>query len=246
MARSGSNEDNVRISGEGRVAGGSYGAVTINGAGSIKGDIACSTFRVNGTATTDASVKADTAVVNGTASFGGEVQAGEMTVNGDASVTNGLGVGQLKVKGRLYVGGGIAAHDVDSKGELTVGGDCEADTFRAEGAFSVGGLLNAGTVDVRLYASSKVREIGGERVTVRQATGFATLFAIFSEKRLTAESIEADDVVLEFVTAKTVRGARVSIGEGCDIDLVEYTDRFDRSAGAVVRNANKVAATPEA
>jgi len=103
------NGKDARIAGEGQLSGGNYGAVTINGAGSIKGDVAASTFRINGAGNTDGSVKADVLVVNGSASFSREVQAAEMTVNGDASIAEGLGVSRLRVKGRLFVGGGLAA-----------------------------------------------------------------------------------------------------------------------------------------
>ena len=235
-----SDANDARIAGEGQLSGGTYGAVTINGAGSIKGDMVASTFRINGAGSTEGSVKADVLVVNGSASFGREVQVGEMTVNGDASVTEGVGVGRLKVKGRMFVGGGLAAHDVDVRGELTIKADCQADSLFAEGAFTVDGLLNAETVDIRLHAPSKVREIGGQKVSVREGRGVASIFLFFTEKRLTVDTIEADDIVLEYVTAKVVRGARVHVGQGCVIDLVEYTDRFDRGPGASVGNAVKV------
>jgi len=235
-----SEGNNARISGEGQLAGGTYGAVTINGAGSVKGDIACGTLRINGAGTAAGSVKADVLVVNGTASFGREIQAGEMTVNGDASITEGLGVGRLRIKGRCFVGGGIAAHEVDSKGELVVGTDCEADRFLAEGAFTIGGLLNADSIDIRLHASCKAREIGGDKITVRQGRGLASVITFFTDKRLTADSIEADEVDLEYVTAKVVRGKHVTIGEGCTIDLVEYVDDFKQGAGASVGSAVKI------
>lgn len=244
MVRSEGND--AKISGEGQLSGGTYGAVMINGAGSIKGDVACGTFRINGAGTADGSVKADTLVVNGTASFGREVQAGEMTINGDASITEGVGVGRLKVKGRCFIGGGLAAHDIDARGELTVTGDCEADTFLAEGAFTVGGLLNAGTIDIRLHAPAKARELGGEKITVRQGRGIASVITFFTEKRLTADSVEADEVSLEYVTAKVVRGSKVEIGDGCAIELVEYTEDFKQSTGATVGHATKVVAQQEA
>lgn len=238
------NGKDARIAGEGQLSGGSYGAVTINGAGSIKGDVSASTFRINGAGNTDGSVKADVLVVNGSASFGREVQAAEMTVNGDASIAEGLGVSRLKVKGRLFVGGGLAAHDVDMRGELTVTGDCQSDTFLAEGAFTVGGLLNAENVDIRLHAPCKAREIGGEKVSVKQGRGVASIFLFFAEKRLTVDSVEADEVVLEYVTAKVVRGAHVEIGEGCNVELVEYTGEFKQGPGASVGSAVKVEAPP--
>ncbi len=234
------NESNARIAGEGQLSGGTYGAVTINGAGSIQGDVVASSIRINGAGTAHGSVKADTIVVNGSASFGNDVQATEMTVNGDSSVAGGAGVSQLKVKGRFFVGGGVAAHEVDAKGELTVTGDLSADRFIAEGAITVGGLLNAETIDIKLHAPSKAREIGGQSIRVTQARGIASVFTFFAEKRLTTDSVEADDMVLEFVTAKVVRGARIEIGEGCNIELVEYTDDFKQHAGATVGSAVKV------
>lgn len=36
------------------------------------------------------------------------------------------------------------------------------------------------------------------------------------------ETIEGDDIHLELTRARVVRGNNVSIGSGCDIDLVEY------------------------
>jgi len=234
--------NDARIAGGGQITGGAYGVITINGAGSIKGDVTASTLRINGAGNTDGSVKAGALVVNGSASFGREVQATAMTVNGDASVTEGIGVSNLTVKGRMFVGGGVAAHDVDVRGELTVNGDCQADTFVAEGAFTIGGLLNAETVDIRLHAPSKAREIGGQRVSVREGRGVASIFLFFAEKRLTVDSIEADDVVLEYVTAKVVRGTNVQVGAGCSIDVVEYTGEFNRGPGASVGNVVKVEA----
>jgi cytoskeletal protein CcmA (bactofilin family) len=233
--------NNARIAGGGQISGGTYGTVTINGAGSIKGDITAGTLRVNGASNTEGSVKADVLVVNGSASFGREVQVGEMTVNGDASVAEGVGVSRLKVKGRMFVGGGVAAHDVDVRGEFTVTGDCQADSFFAEGAFTIGGLLNAETVDIKVHASCKAREIGGQKVTVKTGGGVASIFLFFTEKRLTVDTVEADNVVLEYVTAKVVRGANIEVGAGCNIDLVEYTSDFKQGPGATVGRATRVA-----
>ncbi len=236
------NQDgkNARIAGEGQLSGGDYGAVTINGAGSIKGDVSASRLRINGAGTADGSVKADSIVVNGTASFGHEVQASEFTVNGDASVTAGVGVSMLKVKGRFFVGGGLAAHDVDARGEFTVTGDVSADSFLGEGVFKIGGLLNADNIDIKLHAQSKAQEIGGQTVVVKQGTGLASVFTFFAEKRLTVDIIEADDISLEFVTARVVRGGHVVIGEGCNIDVVEYTHDFKQHPGATVGSAVKI------
>lgn len=232
----------VKIAGDGALNGGTYGAVTVNGAGSINGDVDCTSFRVNGAGTLNGKLLAKDVTVNGTATFKGEVQSSAFNVNGDASIREGAGISQLKVKGNMSVGGGLAAHDVDVRGLLNVAGDCETETFTGEGAFTVGGMLNAGTLDVRIYGPCKAREIGGERIIVNAPRGIAQFFTFFAEKRLTVDVIEGDEISLENVTAKVVRGGKVTIGEGCDIETVEYVDEFYRGAAARVGTATKVEA----
>ena len=238
--------NDAKIAGEGTLSGGSYGAITINGAGAINGDVDCATLRINGAGTANGRVKAESVTINGAGTINGEMQAAELNVNGDGSIRDGAGIGRLSIKGRCSVGGGLAAHDIDLKGELKVSGDCEAESVIGEGALVVGGLLNAGTIDMRVYAPCSAREIGGEKITVRQpGTGFQSftqLFTFWADKRLTAETIEGDDVFLELTFAKTVRGRNVTIGDGCQIDLVEYSDNYSRVDGATVGEARKVVA----
>ena len=236
----------VKINGDGSLSGGAYGAVTINGAGTVNGDIDCTEYRVNGAGTHHGRLLAQTITINGTGTFNGEVQANMMNVNGDTSVRDGAGIGQLTVKGNASFGGSIASHDVVVRGFLKTGGDCESESFSCEGAFTVAGLLNAGTVDVKLYGQCSAREIGGEKITVSKPGGgfssFTQIFTFWAEKRLTADTIEGDDVSLELTSAKTVRGRNVSIGEGCRVDLVEYSGTYAIAPGATVGEARQVAA----
>ncbi len=237
----------VKINGDGSLSGGTYGAVTINGAGTINGDIDCTDYRVNGAGTHNGKLLAQTITVNGTGTFNGEVQANELNVNGDMNVRDGIGVGRLSIKGNASFGGSIASHDVVVRGFMKTGGDCQSEAFDCEGAFTVAGLLNAGSVDIKLYGPCSAREIGGERITVRQPGGgglssLTQIFTFWAEKRLTADSIEGDDVTLELTTAKTVRGRNINIGEGCRVDLVEYAGTYVVAPGATVGEARLVPA----
>jgi len=232
----------AKIMGEGTIGAGTYAAISMNGVGTLSGDVVCTELRINGVGTCKGDVKADVATVNGTGRFEGQMQIGDLTVNGEASATQSAGIGTLKVKGRTDIAGGLAAHSVDVRGELTVGENLEADELEGEGAIRVGGLLNAGRISFRLHGQSSAREVGGESITVLGPRGFvpAALLGLFSEKRLTADLIEGDEITLEYTTAKVVRGARVSIGEGCKIETVEYTDTLARLADAVIAEERKV------
>lgn len=234
--------NNAKIAGEGTIGGGTYGDVSINGAGTVSGDVTCERLKINGMATCKGSVKADVAIVNGTGRFDGQVQIGELGVNGETTMTQSAGIGSLKLKGRMSVNGGLAARTADVRGELVVGENLEAEALEGEGAFRVGGLLNAGRVSFRLHGQSSAREIGGESITVLGPRGFvpAALLGLFSEKRLTVDVVEGDDVTLEYTTAQVVRGATVSIGEGCRIGTVEYTGSLTRLADATVAEERKI------
>ncbi len=109
--------------------------------------------------------------------------------------------------------------------------------------------MSADTIDIKFYGTCSAKEIGGEKITVRLPQGFQSITQIFTfwaEKRLTADTIEGDDVYLEGVSAKTVRGRNVTIGTDCKIDVVEYSDNYSRTDGAMVGEARRVdASVPE-
>ncbi|MDH4139435.1 MAG: cytoplasmic protein [Coriobacteriia bacterium] len=219
------------------------GDVTINGSGRMPNDIECANLKINGAGQCDGNVRARRIIVNGGGTFGKKVRAEEMSVNGDASVAEGAGIGALKVKGRMSVGGGLAVHEADVRGDIKVGGDIEADSLTGEGAFNVDGLMNVGTLDIRVWGTSRASEIGGETIRVAGARGLGeALRSLFGEKRLVADSLEGDEVSLEYTTAKVVRGDRVTIGTGCNVELVEYTGTYDRVADSLVGEARKAEA----
>ncbi len=240
MVENGAND--MRIAGEGSVGGGTYGNVTISGAGRVTGDVTCNDFKINGAGSADGNVTAMLIDINGSGSFSGKVEAKQMAVKGDASVAQGLGVGDLKVKGRLTAGG-VAANTVDVRGEIKVGTNLQAESMTGEGAFKVDGMLNAGTLSFALHGQSTAREIGGDRVSITLGRGFvgASILGLFTDKRLTVETIEADEIMLENTTAKVVRGTNVRIGAGSDIELVEYSGTIDRAPDARVGEARQVA-----
>ena len=231
------NTNDVRIAGVGSSSGGTFRDVTVAGVGTIEGDIECRTFKVGGMADVHGSVKAETINIGGVANFAGDVAAESFKVGGTADVRGKLTGGKVKVGGMITVAGGVDVQRVDLRGAFTIEGDCQAEVFDGRGAFKIHGLLNAGTVDVQLWGRCEVREIGGERINVRQGRGFA----FFLEQHLYTDTIEADEVRLEDTTAKVVRGDTVEVGPGCQIELVEYVTDFKQTGGTVT-TARKVEA----
>lgn len=239
----------VRVSGAGTIATGTYRTVSVSGSAVLTGDIECVDFKVSGAAQGDGALRAESVTVHGTLSYRGDAEvAAHLRVSGTASF-DALKASDANVSGTLAVTS-VSATTVKVQGLLNVSGDCEAERFTCQGAFSVDGLLNAGVVDITLGGKCVAREIGGEAVTVRTGVGALKLFVTSLipawELRLTAESIEGDDVRLEYTTARAVRGNTVVIGPGCEIELVEYTGEYSAASDAIVKTVRKVnEGTPE-
>jgi cytoskeletal protein CcmA (bactofilin family) len=240
------SSENVRVDGAGYVGGSSFGDVTINGSGTIASGVRAGRVVINGSGSTEGELTAETIVVNGSAKLHGPIHVGDLTASGTTSIGNDLDVGRLHVKGAVDVGGDISAVDIDLKGALSCGGDCQAETLTGDGAFEISGLLNEGRIDVRIYGRCRARDIGGERISVK-ASKKAVWLRPFTDMRLTVDSIEADDVILEYTTAKVVRGHNVRLGTGCQVDLVEYTGTLVKTDDVTLGEAKKQpAAAPPA
>ncbi|GLG00487.1 hypothetical protein Alches_05260 [Alicyclobacillus hesperidum subsp. aegles] len=160
--------------------------------------------------------------VMGEAVTTGDMECQLLRVMGMFQTHADVQVGYANIMGQMDVGGQLRGHRVRVMGELTVHGDCEVEQFLSRGAFSIDGLLNAGTIDVRLYGPCHVREIGcgSLRVSLKKP--------LFGRVRhvLTADVIEGDDVMLTYTKAHIVRGDRIRIGLGCDIDKIEYKTEY--------------------
>jgi cytoskeletal protein CcmA (bactofilin family) len=226
------NRPNTKIAGAGDVAGGMYGEVVVAGAGTVRGDLDATTLRIAGTADVQGKVVATTVKVSGNGTFYGDVQANEFIVSGTAEVRGGVGAGLLKIAGACTITGSVNAQQLKIAGTTKIGGDVQAEVFDASGVFSVGGLLNAGEVTVKLYGGCDAHDIGGETIDVRLGKPWAFL-PFFGDRNLTADTIEGDTIYLENTRAKVVRGANVTIGTDCSIDLVEYSGTLTGSAGVV-------------
>ena len=221
---------NAKIAGVGDVSGGSYAEVSIAGAGTVLADIDVTVLKIAGTGNIMGKVTAKAVTVSGNASFASDVQANEFTVSGSSEILGGVGAENFKIAGVCTINGSVNAQKFEIRGTTKIGGDVQAEKFDAQGVFSIGGLLNAGDIKVRLYGGCDAHDIGGERIDVALGKPWPFL-PFFGERNLTADTIEGDVVILENTRAKTVRGGDVRIGNGCEIDLVEYTGTFVGSNG---------------
>ncbi len=241
------NRGDMKYSGLMTMPGGSYKRVRLEGMITIDGDLSCDDIRTEGLFTGNGTMKSTSGKFNGSASVKGSMESDDVRVNGELKVGGNLSVQDIDLEGRLHVKGNVASENIDMRGELKAGGNCDAEVFNCKGTFKIDGTLNAGDIKASLYAAAHAKEIGGEKISIRKGDNKAigilsSLFTplIFGKTHLTVETIEGDDVSIEHTTAKVVRGDKVSIGDGCEIDLVEYRTDFKKTSGARVKKQVKV------
>lgn len=161
-------KERVSIAGAGKIGGGTYQSVKVAGSGTIEGDVRAETISAAGSCTIRGSVEAEEVRLAGSGRVEGDVRAEEVRVSGSGVVEGELEADVVKASGSLRVGRRLRGSFVKTSGSLTVGGDVEADKFVAEGSFEIEGLLTADEIEIRLGGDCSVREIGGERIEVRQ------------------------------------------------------------------------------
>ncbi|MFP7299937.1 polymer-forming cytoskeletal protein [Neobacillus niacini] len=228
------------INGFGSSNGGSFQSVSINGKGTITGEVECSDLDCNGSGFITGSVIAGQARINGHGKINGDMESQILTVDGTAGVTGNLSVKKLKVSGKANVGGKIKSDEIMIKGRLTVGEDCEAERFRAESKFSIGGLLNADLVDITIFADCNAKEIGGQTILIKQKNSLLGFFKPFVRTQLKTECIEGDKIEIANTKAGIVRGNQVVIGANCEIEVVEYSGEFTMDKNSIVKDIRKI------
>jgi cytoskeletal protein CcmA (bactofilin family) len=229
------------VNGSGSSAGGRFHNVKLNGHGKVSGDVDCTRFECNGNGTVYGNVKAKTVEINGSTDIKGSLQAESILIKGGSRIHGDVRFQKLKIEGYFSSDGGLKGEQVKLNGKMWTNGDCEAESFEADGQFKISGLLNADSIDIKLYGESKAKEIGGETVKVKQKIfGIHKVLKNVFPVKLVVDTIEGDDIDLESTKAKIVRGNNVRIDSGCDIDLVEYTNDLQQDKKAKVNDSKRI------
>jgi len=217
----------VVVNGWGSAIGGSYSRAWFEGVTRVQGDVDCEIFRVNGMSTINGRVKAQT-----------------IDVNGIVRQTGNLEGKTIRLYGKARINGSVRGERVEAHGTVSVNGDCEAEGLTMRGKLVVGGMINADTLNLCLIGCSKAKEIGGERICVRQDSrwwgGLLSLVWPRLGVCLTVDVVEGDDVYLEYTKARVVRGNTVTIGPNCVIDLVEAKQPVQRDPSARIKRCTQI------
>ena len=239
---------NLRVIGDNSASGGRYNSAKLVGDAVINGDLDCAEFKSVGKARIDGSVKTKNAKIVGSLSVKGSFESEEATITGNLETSGDIKSRSLVSRGGIETKGKIAAEEIRFVGYCTIRKSCEAETFRSEGPLNIAGMLNADEINIGIHSRCRIGEIGGGKIHIRRGRYskigdlIKSLFTPndFFMGKLVTESIEGDEIRIENTKSKIVRGKNVVLGDGCEIDLLEYTEECRVSSKSVVKEKKKI------
>lgn len=230
---------NMTLNGSGSASGGTYNKVKIRGEGTITNHVKCNEYKTYGTSEVLGDINANAYIVYGDSEVRGSLNAEYVKIYGNLKAKNDSYINKAKIRGMLEIDGKLSGNFVDVKGGLMVKEDIEVEELLLMGGLESEGLLNAENISISLrYEGSKVREIGGKKITVRKKSSFIPFTNHIGN--LQTSIIEGDDIYLEHTIAEIVRGNNVTIGPGCEISVVEYHTRFRQKGKSVVKEHKQI------
>ncbi|ASW43190.1 polymer-forming cytoskeletal protein [Clostridium isatidis] len=232
-------KNKLNINGIGDIVAGEYANIEISGIANMQGDIRADSIEVDGKVKAFGNVKADEIEINGHVTSEGKIEANFLDISGYFKGIDNASGEKLKVNGRIK-SKNISFKDISLVGEMFVENNCEAEDFYAEGKINIKGLLSADNIEIILQRRSNITEIGGEKLSVRKEDKgiFSNLF-FNSRYILIVEEIEADEIYLEYTKCKVVRGNNINIGEGCNIEKIEYKNKLEINEKSIVKENYK-------
>ena len=242
----------MHISGSGHISGGEYHEdCSVSGSAKINGDLRCIRFSCSGSANGVGNLTCEEGVkVSGSLHIRRSVHAkmihasGSFHVDGDCT-----GSEEIKTSGAFHCGGNVKTTVLHIAGALSAEGGIEAEEAYISGKIVTAGLLNAEKVVLRLEgAPSHINAIGGSEITIQKnpyKTNMSRLpflgkfFSSTGELRV-SEAIEGDVISLENTTVPLVVGRIVTIGPGCKIVRVQYSEELHLDPVAEVGTSEKI------
>lgn len=239
----------MKISGSGSIPAGEYDAIKISGSGTIQGNIKCSEMHVSGSANAGGTVECTGEIhVSGACDFDKDIITQSLHVSGAINCD-----GSLTATDRVYLSGGVnidgdmKCGTLDVHGGLRADGDIEAETVLVRGNIFSEGLLNAEQIDINTKSGCALGSIGCGKLTATytKRKWFANLINVTYNGRqirgvMVEHSIEGDEIDIESVTCPRVSGRTVKIGEGCEIELLQYSECYEIHEKAKVGKIEKI------
>ncbi len=215
--------NNLTMFADATINGGVYEKIKVFGEACVLGDINANEISVFGSCTFNGKCTINYVKLYGESKFCDFVDVNELNVKGACNFNEAVKVVRLKIYGATkFLKKVYRSEVVQFYGSVDVN-VLEADNIYIKGCVNCLEQLNGEKITIILHNRSQIKEIVGTNINIKPG------FKMFLRKKNNAliDTIEGDEIYLENVISKTVRGNKITIGPNCKIDLIEYRDKCD-------------------
>ena len=244
----------MNISGSGSIAAGEYNEkISVSGSGRLDGNVSCQSLDCSGSVKGSGNVVcSEDAEFSGSCHIDESLSAQNIYASGSLKVGGDLiGDREVELSGEIKCGENLKCEKLICSGSIDVGGEIEAEEIRICGAVKCIGLMNSEKIELDMSGASTksvIGSMGGSEIKVCNSNGGRLISRLPLLKHIVGgsgslrvnELMEGDVVTLEYVTAPKVVGRIVTVGAGCNIDLVQYSEKIDIHPGAKVGKYEKI------
>ncbi len=247
----------IKIAGNGTIQSGTYEEIKVMGNASAKGNIVADRIKIMGETKFEGDVESNECTILGRCEITGNIKVGRLKVNGECIINGICEAEELIVNGSSNVSGEVICKHVVVRGRLKLNEDCRSNSIKVygqmmtscnisceeitiEGKFDCKELLNAEKVYVHTTTHSYCKEIGATYVEVLKPIYHFLWLSYHKKNTFTCELIEADEMKLENVVAKVVRGKSIELVHNCDINTIEYSEVYREGDNCMVKEATKI------
>ncbi len=221
----------------------------------VAGDVTAKLMKTAGSCVIEGDVQADEVKIAGTQTVEGSLRAQEITSAGSLKVSEDVEAEKFLSRGGFEIGGLLSAEEIKIElggGRVTEIGGTRLEVRRRGRSFW--GWRREPRVQIHVRRGPErlgetlediFENLGRIGEEVERAVGEGLGYAFgWSQGRgsgyLEADAIEADEIFLENTKARVVRGKKIQIGEGCEIETVEYSESLEIAPGAHVKEQRRV------
>ena len=240
----------MNIAGSGNIPSGEYNKVSICGSGHLIGKVRCVSFCSSGSSKGEDIECKEIFKVVGSSHFSGNIEAEDVKVAGALHCDGELIAKEgFSTSGSAKCGNSVKCEQLSVAGSLKVKGDIESESVKINGTVNCEGLINAENIEIKFDRGADIGSVGGSKIVIvskkaikvfKRLPLFSSLTKIATKGVNVSTSIEGDEVELEYVTCPRVTGRVITIGQGCNVDLVQYSENIEISPDAKVGKTEKI------
>ena len=178
--------------------------------------------------------------ISGIGTILNDITCEKVLLEGVCKVNGNINCTDISIEGTFNSNGKVEAHEkILVKGHIKLGESIQSREVSISGKFEINGLLSGDEIKILFIGKNRVKEIGGEVITVLQEKK-SFLNGTILPNKLVSDSIEGDIIVLENTECNIVRGQNITIKSGCKINRIEYTGEIEIDKNSKVESVIKL------